>query len=165
MRNPENSRLLSEERALIEAEANLGRSEAALAQRLAALDHDDIDTRAGAALQRLAVIEAGGTASADMQRARAALEAMRATPALAIAARASAIQARRSALQARETASRALAGALTPVEPTKQARRRDLGTIEGYLGKLEAALERRRATQAGVAPVSGAAGPAPKARG
>lgn len=149
MNNSDNLKLLTDERSLMEAEAGLARTEAALGQKADAFEHDDLAPKAAAALARVAALEAAGTNTPELARAKATLKAMSAPPALAQAQRAPAVAARKAALAARDAASRALTAALPAVEQGKAAIRRDVDAIEAYVNKLQAkvndAIQRRQA--------------------
>jgi hypothetical protein len=159
MRNPDNTRLLEEERALVDSELAVARSEQAVFARLTALESDDSAPRAKTALARVAAIEAAGGGNPDLVRARAVLEAIGVTPPLAIQPRQAAVDVRKAAVQARDIASRSLASVLTASEPAKKNQRTDLAKIEAYVANLEAAIQRRRQ---GGTPAPAAPGPQPR---
>lgn len=153
MANPENARVLSEERALFDAESAVAQAELDAWARVEALDQSDLPALAQAALDRVAALEAAGFAAADLPKVRAALQAMLTSPSLAAQSRAAALAARQKATAARSSAAAALSAALGEVEPKKAARKRDVDAIETFVGKWEATV---RARQTGAAPRGGA---------
>src|SRR4051812_34436762 len=100
MTNPENLRLLGEERGALEAEMALAREEQKLWQRLDAVASDAASKRAQALAARLSAVEMAGMTSPDFARIRSIIASgAAADPVLAPAERGAEIAARRAAIQ------------------------------------------------------------------
>src|SRR4051812_35408144 len=114
MMNPENPRLLADERAALEAETAMVREEQRLWQKLDAVLGDALDRRSQGLATRIGALEQQpGAPVADLARARGTVMSGNSPdPVVAQAERANALSARRGALQARELAVKALGQAI-----------------------------------------------------
>lgn len=157
MLNPENQRLLAEERAAFEAETALSREEQKLSQRLDQLASDALDKRAQALASRVAALASNPLANAaELAKAKAAAAAPGPDPVLSAAERSAALAARRGALQSRELAARALTQSLVALETARAARTRELDQAEAIVAAVDSSAkqafeERRKAEEAAAA--------------
>lgn len=146
MTNPDNARLLTDERTLLDAEGNLAREEQRLWQRLEALLSTPDDPRRSSLAARLLRVEKLPDAPpAEVARARTLVTDAPAAPVLASGERAGAVQARRVALQSRQLAFEALTAALTRFEAARVAQGRQLDEAEKLLSALEENARRAEA--------------------
>lgn len=151
MSKAENLKLLTDERALLEAEAALAREEHALWTRLQTLLADDAERRAHELGARLTALESQpGAPASELLRARTLLREALAEPGpVAANERATALAARRGALQSRELAARAFATGLAQYEALRARRAQVIEAAEAAaqgaeLALRQAALERQR---------------------
>lgn len=139
MINPENSRLLADERGALEAETALSRDEQKLWQRLEASQSDALDKRTTSLVARVGALENVPEASpAEVAKARQLALAGAQPDAVASGGeRSAAVQARRAALQARELALKALQVAVGQAEAARVSRTRELEQAEQILAAVE----------------------------
>lgn len=143
MVNPENTRLIADERAALEAETVLAREEQKLWQRLEATLADALDKRTQGLAGRIAQLEQAGAANPDLQKAKAITQAGAGPdPVVAQGERAAALSARKGALQAREAAVKALQGAVGALEGLKAGRAKELDQAEQLLGQFESSQKK-----------------------
>jgi hypothetical protein len=145
MANPDNVRLLAEEKAVAQAEAAIQAQETALGQRVEVAADPAFDQRVQSLLGRMAVLESAGLQTADFPKARAALQgAAAASGSLATSERQAALAARGKARQAREAVLRHLTQNVAQLESWRTKQRKDLEAIEAFLQNAEAAAQRAK---------------------